>query len=164
MQNKMGPVSVATLQLYSAIKCDICTWVKSISRQHSGQYSTLCSHYIFACICRKKMAVFEYFAEKLGITCNIRAAIWLMSRTVNKWICKKTYCHFCANLLEKERDSVCGKVTWQWPTKIKISLFGIVRWQPLKKRVKNHQCSDLKSFFIFHCQILLTYFSYQHAI
>ena len=46
---------------------------------------------IFKCVCTNEAAVFEENFWKLGITCNITAAIWLLHSFVNKWIWKTRY-------------------------------------------------------------------------
>ena len=52
----------------------------------------------FICVCWKKTE----FAYKLGITCNITAAIWLLNGFLNKWIWKTKYYNFLYKPTQKE--------------------------------------------------------------
>ena len=74
-------------------------WCLQLGRKHilspwrEKQYSslTVCFWYVFA---EMKRLFFEEIVKKLGITCNILAAIWLLRRFLNKGIWKTRYHYF----------------------------------------------------------------------
>ena len=98
--------------------------VGSSSCLRGGQYSILYSYCFFHMCLQKKRLFFEQFVWKLGITCNITTAIWLLSRFLIKTIWKIKYCYFSYKPTKKQRDSIYGNVTWQWPKKRKKLLNG----------------------------------------
>ena len=58
MWNTMGPITVATLHFYRAVKSEICSWEKSTIRHCGGQYCTFCSQYIFRMCLQKRKSCF----------------------------------------------------------------------------------------------------------
>ena len=79
----------------------------TLSSWHAIQYSLL-TIYFSEVVAETKRLFFEKFVWKLGITCNITAAIWLLQRFLNKWIWKTRYYYFLYKPTKK------GKMLHKW--------------------------------------------------
>ena len=63
-------------------------------------YSLLTIYFSYV-LAEIKRLFFEKIVEKLGITCNITAGIWLLRRFLNEWIWKTRYCYYFYKPTEK---------------------------------------------------------------
>ena len=175
---KKGPVSVATLQSYPEKNCNL-----QLEKKHMPaswwpmQYSLLTIYFLYVAV-EMERRFSESFLGKLGITCNITAAVWLLNCFLNKWT-KKHVTTFCKNLPEKKGGSIYGSVAWKWRKEERNCLYANVNdnnqkrrnlllWQcqvaMTEKKRKKQQFLGPKSFFIFRSHQLFTSFSYQRAL
>ena len=128
MQNTLGPVSVAALQRYPAVKCDNCIWEKIISRYRGGQCSSFWSQLFWYVAAEKERLFFANFASMLATTSGNTSEIWGLSCVFSKWSWKTEYYCFWYKLTKKrkryhiwrshvtmaKKNCWYGNVTRQW--------------------------------------------------
>ena len=106
MWNTLGPVSVATLQCYAAINCEICSRVNSTFRRHVGQGHTFCSQYIFYMYLQKRKSCIKITMQtnwESVIASQLPSDYWVVFWTTESE--KQTSTTFWANLQKEEEAS-----------------------------------------------------------